>query len=88
MSKVNDILNGWENYFKGKDSATLEKAKQRAEICAKCPAAKHGLHTAILPDFSISEIQGMYCSKEEGGCGCPLSTAVRSENYKCPKDLW
>jgi hypothetical protein len=88
MSKVNDILNGWGNYLKGSDPATLELAKQRAEICAKCPTAKHGLHAAVLPDYSISEIQGMYCSKELGGCGCPISTAVRSENYKCIKGLW
>lgn len=88
MGKLKDILNGWENYLVGDDQATLEKAKERASICAKCPTAKFGLHTAILPDYSISEIQGMYCSKELGGCGCPLSTAVRSENYKCPKGFW
>ncbi|MBE8727977.1 hypothetical protein [Flavobacterium hungaricum] len=88
MGKLDDILNGWSNYLQGDDVANLELAKERAEICIKCPAAKFGLHTAILPDYSISEIQGMYCSKKEGGCGCPLSTAVRSKNYKCPKKLW
>jgi hypothetical protein len=84
MSKVNDILNGWGNYLKGGSPATLEKAKERAEICVNCPLATHGLHTAILPDYSVSEIQGMYC----GDCGCPLSTAVRSKDYKCPKNFW
>lgn len=84
MSKVNDILNGWGNYLQGSSPATLELAKKRAEICVDCPLAKHGLHTAILPDYSINEIKGMYCDD----CGCPLSTAVRSKDYKCPKNLW
>lgn len=84
MSKVNDIINGWGNYLKGSDPAILKVAKERAAICAECPLAKHGLHTAIMPDYSINEIQGMYC----GDCGCPLSTAVRSKNYKCPKNKW
>jgi hypothetical protein len=88
MSKVNDIINGWGNYLKGSDPATLELAIQRAEICAKCPTAKHGLHAAVLPDYSISKIKGMYCSKKLGGCGCPISTAVRSKEYKCSKGFW
>lgn len=84
MSKVDDILNGWGNYLKGSHPTTLDKAKERAEICAGCPFAKKGLHAAVLPDYSISKIKGMYC----GDCGCPLSTAVRSENYKCPQNKW
>lgn len=88
MSKLENIINGWSNYFKGSDNTTLRKAKERAVICAECPAATYGLHTAILPDMCISEIQGMYCDKKKGGCGCPLSTAVRSQNYKCPKGKW
>lgn len=85
MSKVDDILNGWGNYFKGSNPATLKVAKQRAKICVEdCDLAKNGLHLAVLPDFSIQNIQGMYC----GDCGCPLSTAVRSENYKCPQNKW
>lgn len=87
-NKVNDIINGWSNYLKGSNPVTLKVAKERAAICVKCPAATHGLHTAILPDFSIGKIQGMYCSKSKGGCGCPLSTAVRSKDYKCPKKTW
>ncbi|WP_310381831.1 hypothetical protein [Flavobacterium sp.] len=88
MSKVDDIINGWGNYLKGSDPTTLKLAKERAAICSDCRTAKHGVHTAILPDYSISEIQGMYCSKDLGGCGCPLSTAVRSKNYKCVKGKW
>ncbi|MGV3695505.1 hypothetical protein [Flavobacterium sp.] len=85
---IEDILNGWKNYFVGQDKASEEVAKHRAKICSECPAATKGLHTAVLPDFQIKEIQGMYCSKEKGGCGCPLSPAVRSKNYKCPMSKW
>lgn len=84
MSKVNDILNGWGNYFKGSDPATLEEAKRRAEICAKCPFMKKGKHAAILPDMQIKEIEGYYCGK----CKCPISTIVRSKDYKCPDGRW
>lgn len=85
---VEYILNGWKNYLIGKDKVVDEVAKRRAEICSACPAATKGLHTAVLPDYEIKEIQGMYCSKEKGGCGCPLSPAVRSENYKCSLGKW
>lgn len=88
MSKAKDIINGWSNYLMPDDEVVLSIAKARADICAECPAAKHGLHTAILPDYSIKKIQGMYCDKKKGGCGCPLSTAVRSEEYKCPLGKW
>lgn len=81
---VKDIINGWTNYFIGPDETTLEEAKRRASICAKCPLATKGIHTAILPDMTIKDIQGLYCS----GCGCPLSPAVRSKNYKCVKGKW
>jgi len=81
---IEDILNGWVNYLKPMNETTKEIARQRAEICSSCPLAKHGIHTAVLPDYSIKEIQGKYC----GECGCPLSTAVRSENYECPKNKW
>lgn len=84
MSIAKDIISGWGNYLKGSDPTTLKVAKERAAICADCPFAKHGLHAAVLPDYSISEIQGLYCSV----CTCPLSTAVRSESKKCPKNKW
>lgn len=85
---IEDIINGWTNYLIGPDKSTLNEAKRRASICADCPIATKGLHTAVLPDFSIKEIQGMYCDEKKGGCGCPLSPAVRSKNYKCPKGKW
>lgn len=88
MIRIKDILNGWENYLVGGDDASKGVAKARATICSSCPAATFGLHAAVLPDYSLGEIQGMYCSKEKGGCGCPLSTAVRSKDYKCIKGKW
>lgn len=84
MSKVSDILTGWSNYFQGSEGVVLELAEKRAEICIKCPHIKYGKHAAVLPDVQIGEIQGHYC----GVCKCPISTAVRSKDYKCPKNKW
>lgn len=84
MSKAKDIINGWTNYLIGEDKVVLEEANRRADICSECPKATHGLHTAVLPDFAIKKIQGYYC----GECLCPLSPAVRSENYQCPLNKW
>lgn len=84
MSKVNDIINGWKNYLIGEDKVVKEEAKRRAHICSECPKSKFGIHTAVLPDFEIKEIQGHYC----GECLCPLSPAVRSKNYQCPLSKW
>lgn len=88
MSKVSNILSGWKNYLLDDNQVVFEIAKKRAAICADCPLAKFGFHSAILPDYRMSEIQGMYCSKELGGCGCPLSPAVRSKDYHCPQNKW
>lgn len=88
MGKAKDIVNGWTNYFFGGDEATMKVAKERAEICSKCPIASFGLHTAILPDLAIKEIEGHFCDKSKGGCGCPLSPAVRSKDYRCIKGKW
>jgi hypothetical protein len=82
--KINDILNGWANYAMPKNQEVLEIAKSRAEICVGCDYIKYGLHAAILPDYSLKKTQGAYC----GDCLCPISTAVRSKNYKCPKNKW
>jgi hypothetical protein len=82
--KIKDILNGWKNYAMPESQEVFEVAKQRAEICASCDFIKQGLHAAILPDYSLKKIQGTYC----GACGCPISTAVRSNDYKCPKNKW
>lgn len=82
--KIDNILNGWKNYFQGSNSVQLDLAKKRAEICINCPLIKYGKHAAVLPDVQIGEIQGHYC----GVCKCPISTAVRSKDYKCPKNKW
>lgn len=87
-SNFKNIINGWSNYLMGGDQETVQEAKRRAKICSECEACTFGNHTAILPDYSLSEIQGMYCSTEKGGCGCPLSPAVRSKEHKCPKSKW
>ncbi len=81
MAKLKDILNGWENYFTGKVS---DKAIERAEICAECENIEKGVFEVLMPDYAIKEIQGYKC----GVCECPISTAVRSEDYKCPLGKW
>lgn len=82
--KLNAILEGWSNYFKGSNVVQESQAKERATICAVCPKAKYGKHAALLPDARLGEIQGHYC----GVCKCPLSTAVRSSGYTCPLHKW
>ena len=84
MGKVNEILSGWKNYLLNDDSVDAKLAKHRADQCAKCPEAKRGIHTALLPDYSFAEIQGHYCNV----CKCPLSAKVRSAESKCPKGKW
>lgn len=81
---INEILNGWKNYFIGSNKTSLKEAKRRANICNDCPHKKYGIHSAILPDMNIKEIKGYYC----GDCGCPLSPKVRSMNSKCSKGKW
>lgn len=84
MGQVDNIINGWKNYFQGSKSIHLPIAKERAKTCIECPDIKKGLHSAILPDMQIKKIKGHYC----GVCKCPISTIVRSEDYKCPKGKW
>lgn len=84
IKTINNIINGWKNYYQGSDPVTLELAKERAKICVECPKIKYGKHAAILPDVQIGEIKGHYC----GLCKCPISTAVRSKDYKCPENKW
>ena len=84
MGRIDDILNGYKNYFIGGDPVMEAVAVKRAAICAACPLAEKGLHAALLPDRRIRDIQGLYC----GECGCPLSAKVRSQGTKCPKNKW
>ena len=83
MAKLKDILNGWSSYLIN-DATSNEIAKSRANICSNCDKPVRGRFEILLPDWSIKEIQGLKCSV----CNCPLSTATRSQNYKCPLGKW
>ena len=49
-----------------------KKYEDRYKICLECPI--------ISDDYQK-------CSKEKGGCGCPLDVRLRS-NKGCPKGYW
>ena len=85
MGKLKDIINGWGAYVIN-DETSKEIAKARAKKCSVCDKSVRikGLMEVLLPDYSIKEIQGLKCSV----CSCPLSTATRSKNYKCPFGKW
>lgn len=82
MSKLQDILNGWENFI-DKSEVTEDLAKQRAKHCLKCDELKKGGLLSLIKD-DLVEIQGYYCNK----CFCPLSAKLRSVNEKCPLNEW
>ena len=84
MSLAAEILNGYKNYFIRGDKATEAEAKRRAAICAKCPHAKRGWHSAVLPETKLGMIKGLYCDL----CGCPNSVKVRSMKTECPDNRW
>ena len=84
MSKSDEIIEGWSKYLIGSNNVDLKTAKERAEECSKCPEAKRGLHSGILPDYKIKKIKGLYC----GICKCPLSPKVRSSGSNCPLKKW
>lgn len=86
------IIEGWFNYgrsiFNVSDPSTEEEANRRANICltsgidnGHCEQLKKGEVLAILKD-GMKEIEGAYC----GECICPLVAALRSKDYKCPKN--
>ena len=81
--KLSEIINGYKNYFIG-DQDSLDIVKKRSEVCSQCPEARKGIHSALLPDMTLAEIQGLYC----GICKCPLSPKVRSKESKCPFNKW
>lgn len=82
MSKIKNILNGWQNFIE-KSEVSEDLAEKRADICASCPELKEGKLLNLIKD-DLLEIQGHYC----GLCFCPLSAKLRSEKENCPKDLW
>lgn len=80
MKKLTAILKGWENYI-FPDEQTEIIAKERAFVCAACPLAVKGSYQKLMPDFSLSKVQGMKCSQ----CRCPLSTLLRQNEEICRK---
>lgn len=83
MGNLKEIFEGWKAYLVN-DPVVLDIARTRAEICSRCDEAVKGSYEMIMPDYSIKEIEGLKCGK----CSCPLSTATRSKDYKCPKGRW
>ncbi len=82
MSKILNIINGWENYiFKSKKVEAI--AQKRAELCVKCPFFAEGF-ISVFEDGDFKEVQGMKCDR----CQCPISAKIRSINEKCPENLW
>lgn len=81
---LTNIIAGWTNLVLH-NSVIEETALKRANICAKCPAARFsgGVH-AIVVDNKTTQVRGLVC----GDCGCPLSAKVRSDNDYCPRGLW
>lgn len=84
MSILKEIFNGYKNYFI-KNEVVETLALERAKICSECTHKKKGLHAAVLPDVTLGEVRGYYCT----ACnGCPLSVKVRSKNHSCPLNKW
>ena len=82
MSKIENILNGWQN-FMSKSEVTEKLAKERAEICLGCDSnIKSILLTFVKDDFK--EVEGHKCNE----CQCPLSAKIRSINEKCDLGKW
>jgi hypothetical protein len=81
--KFINIVDGFANYtFPNKKVEAL--AKTRAEICSRCPFAKHSeVAKLVVVDNRTKEVHGMYCDI----CGCNLSAKVRSRDW-CPKGKW
>jgi len=88
MDKLSIILEGWSTYFVGPDIEDLEEVMRRGKICASCEVSSYGKHLGILVDMQVKEVQGLYCDKKKGGCGCPITPAIRSKNKKCDLGKW
>lgn len=74
------IYEGWGNYlFPVPRIEAL--AKERALKCSECPHANlNGVVKKMMPDNTLSEVQGLVCNK----CGCPLSAKLRQALQECP----
>ena len=81
MGQLFNIAKGWSNYLKG-ETNPLER--ERAEKCRQCKHAVVGTYEKLMPDYSLSEMQGLKCDV----CNCPLSTKIRCEDEECPLKKW
>lgn len=82
MSKLGNILNGWQNFI-AKSEVTELEAVERAKHCIECVELKEGRLLNLIKD-DLKEIEGFYC----GVCYCPLSAKLRSKNETCPLKKW
>lgn len=82
MSKIKNILNGWQNFIAKSEVSELI-AVQRGQHCLECVELKEGRLLNLIKD-EFKEIEGFYC----GVCHCPLSAKLRSENETCPLGKW
>lgn len=82
LARLQHIISGWANYTF--PSAKSEKvAKKRAAVCANCAEAKFSSFIDVI-EFRAVEMQGYVCQE----CKCPITKAVRSMDYSCPKNKW
>jgi hypothetical protein len=82
LAKLHHIISGWANYTFPNEQAEAV-AKQRAAVCAKCPMAVFNDYIDVI-EFRAVELKGYICSE----CSCPITKAVRSMEYSCPKNKW
>lgn len=80
--KLQAIKSGWGNYVI-KSEEIEQLALKRSEECSKCEHANpNGLVKKMMPDNTLTTIQGMVCDI----CTCPLSALTRQVFTKCPHD--
>lgn len=79
--KIREVYAGWKNYI-WENPMIEDMAKRRLEVCGKCPLMVPT--KAKLKDNRIKGLEGYKC----GGCGCPLSSKLRSPQSFCPKGKW
>lgn len=80
--KAKAIMKGWQNFIDKREVTEL-KARERAEVCAKCEHAKKGTLNAFIKD-KLKQVQGHYCYL----CTCPLSAKIRQNIEPCPLAKW
>lgn len=74
-NKIVHIVQGnLARVFKTDETETL--ADKRRLICEACPLKKKLI--------KVNQKQRYYC----GVCKCPVESAIRAEDYKCPEGKW